>query len=155
VPATPWDIAFLPQTTSEVAAILITFDHAGLTSPIRYTGNTEAVTSRSNTYQPKGLRASVPAMRPGELPRATLEVEDIDGLLTRQLGALSTVTPLSLLFEVVLLSTPDVPRIVVDGIIEGGPHHNAGIAAFEFVSDDTTGEQYPVKFFNLDYPNVF
>jgi hypothetical protein len=149
-----WAAAFLPQTTAEVAALLLTFNHSALPAPVRYTSNGVAVVSRGNSYQPKGLRVALPAQRPGEIPRAVVEIEDVSGLLLRLFAPVPPATPLSFTLETILLSTPDVPRQAASGLVLGGPHHSQGVTTFEVSTDRTAGEMVPVRFFNQDWPGV-
>lgn len=98
--------AAIAAETSEVYLVLLTIDHADLAEPLRFVANTEAITSRGETYEAFPFAFIPPEEREGAPARATLQIDNVDQRIAATIRALTS-RP-SVLAEIVLAATPDV-----------------------------------------------
>lgn len=94
--------------TGEAWLVLLTIDHASLGAPIRVSSDGVDTVSRSNTYQHFPFRLTLPQEAAGELPRARLEIDNVDRQIVEalRLAAGGAEGP-SVLMEIVRAAAPD------------------------------------------------
>lgn len=146
--------AFLPQTTAEVWAVLLTIDHQDLAAPVRLTSDVVGTISRGNLYDSRGVRATLPPQQPGRIGTAQIEFEDVAGTLDRLLGPPSPWRLMTITVELIFLSAPDTVQKQMAGIVTAGPTWEAGILGMEVAPSLTYNELGGSVYFNQAFPGL-
>ncbi len=96
------------QHSDQVLLVLVTFSHPGITT-VRVVNNTQDVISRGQTYIGFPFEPELPEDLSDQLPDAQIRFSNVDRRLVDQLR--SAPTPLMVMMEVILASTPDVVEV--------------------------------------------
>ena len=96
------------QQTGEAWLVLLTIDHASLTTPIRVGSDAVDTVSRGNTYIAFPFRLVLPNEAPDELPRARIQIDNVDRQIVEALRlSAGTAQGPSVLMEIVRADDPD------------------------------------------------
>ncbi len=147
-------IAVNAPQTGECPILLVTIDHADLTSPIRVSSDGVDTVSRTNTFTACPFRLALPSDSDERPPRAALEVDNVD---RAQVQAIRSITGApTVLMEIVLASDPDtVEASFPDFELKRADYDRLAVSG-ELSLENFLGEPYPAaKFTPADFPGVF
>jgi len=142
------------QQTAEVFLLILTIDHADLTTPIRVVNNTENIDSRGDTYIAFPFQVNLPADRDDQISQVNLSIDNVDRQIVEAVRSLYS--PADVALEVVLASSPDT--------LEAGPfdfklksaNYNALTVEASLGYEDILNEPFPGDSFNpANYPGLF
>lgn len=146
--------AMFAQETADGLLMLLTIDHATLSSPIRVVNNHVAVTSRSNEFVGFPFQLTLPSSDPSTPPRARLTIDNVSreiGQVIRQITSAATV-----LIEVVLLSDADSVELALPALSLRNVRVDAAQVTGDISSEDLELEPFPSRGFTPSYfPGLF
>lgn len=143
--------ALYAAQTDDIWLQLLTIEHSSLGTPIRLAANTEAVTSRSDTYLAFPFAIALPATGQESVE---LIVDNVSRELIDEVRSIDT--PLTITLEVVRAADPDT--------VEAGPFEFQSRAVeydvqrmrFTLAYEPLLNEPFPAYSYTpLDYPGLF
>lgn len=146
--------ALLAPTTDEAFLFLCQINHSSLTEPIRVVNNWEDCVSNGDTYIKFSFRVTLPDDSADNMPRPTLEIDNVDRAIYDAVRAMDS--PATVSISIVMASTPDV--------IEMGPlvftmrrvESDATTVKGELALEELWAEPFPGDSFNpSNYPGLF
>ena len=129
------------QQTAEVFVTLVEFDHDDLPSPIRFTNNSEPVTSGGDVYSPLPFDISLPQDDPDTPPRAQMRIDGVTQELTSALRTIQTAPDVTI--SVVLASQPDTVEATWSAFKLRNIRYSASTVEGELVVESFINETYP------------
>lgn len=97
--------ASIADATGEVYLVLLTIEHADLAAPFRLVNNTVAIRSNGQDYEPFPFAFLPPEESEDGVPRATLEIDNVDQRIAAALRKLTSAPTATA--QVILASDPD------------------------------------------------
>lgn len=96
------------STTGTAPVILLEISHAQLATPVRVVNDTEDIVSDGDTYTAFAFRVALPSDIAGQLPRATLTLDNIGRELTQWIDNSNGGVGAQVRLMQVMRDTPDV-----------------------------------------------
>ncbi len=142
------------QETDDVFLILLTIDHASLSSPIRVTSDIVDTLSRSNNFTAFPFDLSLPEDSEALSANARLQIDNVDRTIISSVRTMTS-SP-NILMEIVRAANPDT----VEASFPDFKMHNIQYDAFtvtgELTIEDFTAEPYPSGVFTpAGFPSLF
>ncbi|MDH3997702.1 MAG: DUF1833 domain-containing protein [Desulfuromonadales bacterium] len=146
--------AIYAQQTDQVFLLLLTIDHADLTTPIRVANNNEAIVSRGDNYVAYPFQINLPPDRDEQISQVTLSIDNVDRQIVQAVRSLGSSPSVSL--EVILASDPNY--------VEAGPFdfslksvdYDALTVSGTLGFEDLLNEPFPGDTFSpAEFPGLF
>lgn len=146
--------AVFSQETEEVFLVLLTLNHIELDEPIRLVNNTEQIVSNGNTFIPFPFRLTLPIDDSTSLPRASLEVDNVDRQIVEAIRTITSAPTVTL--EIVRAAAPDVIEISWDDFRLQDVSYNSLTITGTLSMENFIGEPYPSdQFVPSTFPGIF
>lgn len=129
------------QETPEAALILLTLDHADLTSPIRVTSDAVNTVSNGQTFIPCPFRITLPDDTEEHVTQARLTIDNVDREIVLALRKINS--PLSITIQVVLGSDPDTIEAEFDDFLLKDATYDALVVSGRLSIDHIMQEPIP------------
>ena len=142
------------QETGEIFIVLLTISHEELEEPLYFSLDAVNTVSRGNPYLALPFNLTPPEESQDRPPAAKLSLDNIDRQLVALLRSIST--PLTVKFEVVLVSAPDTVEAVWDGFELRNVTYNALTIQGDLTLESFLQEPFPAGTFSPAYfPGLF
>lgn len=146
--------ALYAQETAAVFLNLLTIDHADLPSPIRLVDNTQDVTAGADTYTAFPFVLELPADQEGEVPRATLTIDNVSQELTAEVRSISS--PFTVELSVVMASSPSTVEAGPFSFTSTSVEYDVQRMTFTLAYENLLQEPFPATTYApSNYPNLF
>ncbi len=145
------------QQTGEAWIVLLTIDHASLTTPIRVGSDGVDTVSRGSTFIAFPFRLVLPNETPDELPRAQIQIDNVDRQIVEALRLTAgTAQGPSVLMEIVRAANPDTVEGSWPDFRLDNAAYDALVVSGELKMDLLEREPYPADSYTPSTaPGVF
>lgn len=134
--------------------ILLTFDHADLTSPIRVSSDAVETVSRGMSFAAYPFDLSLPDDEEDKAPRARLAIDNVDRQIVATLRQLQSSPVLTI--EIVRAADPDTVEAVFHDFRLRNVRYDSRLIQAELTIEDFTAEPYPAASFSPSlFPGIF
>jgi len=148
--SSPAKVAIFDEQTAEVFVQLIEISHASLATPIRVNSSGADIIHGGNTYVYYPFELIMPDDVDGRNQRAKLRIDNVSRSLVQTIRSLSTAP--SIVFKIVLASSPDVVEASFTDFKLTNVKYDAFVIEGDLTLEDFTSEPYPSGTFT---PNTF
>ena len=129
-------------TESEaVWLVLLTIDHATLTSPFHLVANTEDITSNGDLFTAYPFEVTLSPDDGTKLPEVQLTIDNVNRLLVETIRVMTS--PPKVTLTVVLAAQPNVAEIEIKNMILRNVNYNAYSITGTLYADDILNARFP------------
>lgn len=133
------------ESTAEVWLVILDINHSSLSEPIRVVNNTEDIVHGGETYLAVPFRIKLPDETPDQLPRVTLEMDNVERLITATIRNIRK--PPTVTLKVILADSPDTVEIGPFEFTVRNVRYDALVVQADLRLEDILSEPFPVHTF--------
>ncbi len=154
MPSTNFQHAINGPVTDQAFILLAQIDHASLLQPIRVAQNWQDVVSNGHTYLAFPFTVMLPDDISDQMPRPTLEIDNVDLSITDAVRGMTT--PATVTLSIVLSGDPNTVEFGPFQLTLRKVEYDMQTVKGELAFDELWGEQYPGDTINpTNYPSLF
>lgn len=141
------------EGTSQAYITLLTIDHPDLNVPLRYTDDHVPTISNSHFYSPRAFQAGRPDKVQGQVPQATLRIDNTNSDLVALLRGLEDAFTVKI--AMVRASDLDTEEEAYSGLIAAGFDESAAFIDITLTLEDLDSAVFPPRKFDRSWEAVW
>lgn len=150
----PAKAALIKRDNDDPFLVLLTVQHDGLLEVLRVVNNNVAITSRGDVFQPFAFAISLPDENKDSIPKAKLEIQNIDRQIIDFLH--SVATPPMITIEIILASTPNTVEASWSDLYVDDVQYDAQSVQLKLTYESVLDETFTSRRYDpADFPGLY